>query len=102
MTRADPTQIFSWLICRSWDDNGNARVYEYVPENSQGVNRAQAKEANRTNAVRGTQRYLSGVVCVGGIAVKSARRQGWARFCATDDIIIEFSRRRTRWRIPRR
>src|SRR5262245_14000810 len=26
---ADPTRIFSWLICESYDDKGNAIVYEY-------------------------------------------------------------------------
>ena len=28
---ADPTRIFSWLICESYDDKGNAIVYEYKP-----------------------------------------------------------------------
>jgi RHS repeat-associated protein len=56
---AHPIRIFSWLICRSWDDNGNLAIYEYVPDDSQGIHLAQANEANRTNVVRGTQRYLS-------------------------------------------
>ena len=30
---ADPTRIFSWLICESYDDKGNAIVYEYAAEN---------------------------------------------------------------------
>lgn len=56
---ADPARIFSWLISRSWDDNGNVAIYEYLPDDNQGINRSQANEANRTDAVRATQRYLS-------------------------------------------
>jgi Salmonella virulence plasmid 65kDa B protein len=26
---ADPSRIFSWLICRNYDDKGNAIAYEY-------------------------------------------------------------------------
>jgi RHS repeat-associated protein len=63
----NPARIFSWLICRSWDDKGNVTIYEYVPDDSQGINRAQANEANRTDAVRSTQRYLS-LVCYGNTA----------------------------------
>ena len=28
----DPTRIFTWLICESFDDKGNAALYEYVAE----------------------------------------------------------------------
>jgi RHS repeat-associated protein len=63
---AHPTRIFSWLICQSWDGSGNVAIYEYVPDDSQGINLAQANEANRTNAIRGTQRYLS-VVSYGNV-----------------------------------
>src|SRR2546421_6232941 len=35
-----PTRIFSWLICQSYDDKGNAIVYEYAAENDDnGMNR---------------------------------------------------------------
>jgi hypothetical protein len=30
----EPTHIFSWLICESYDDKGNAIQYEYKAENS--------------------------------------------------------------------
>ena len=30
-TRADPRRIFSWLICETRDDQGNAVVYDYKP-----------------------------------------------------------------------
>jgi RHS repeat-associated protein len=56
---ADAAKIFSWMICRSWDDKGNAAVYSYVAEDGQGVNLAAAHESNRAAAARATQRYLS-------------------------------------------
>jgi RHS repeat-associated protein len=58
---ADPTdanRIFSWLICRSHDDKGNAIVYDYVAEDSAIVDRSQANERNRTDASRSANRYL--------------------------------------------
>ena len=45
---ADPTQIFSWQICRTWDDKGNAAIYSYTAEDSAGIDLAAAHEANRT------------------------------------------------------
>ena len=50
-----PLRIFSWLICESYDDKGNAIVYEYVEENGDKVDLAQANERNR---VRTANRYL--------------------------------------------
>ena len=57
-----PTHIFSWLICESYDDKGNAMVYEYQAENSDGVDASQAHESNRTVASRSTNRYLKRVL----------------------------------------
>ncbi|NES18675.1 MAG: toxin [Symploca sp. SIO3E6] len=54
----EPTHIFSWLICESYDDKGNAIWYEYKGENSDGVNTAQAHEGNRTTESRSSNRYL--------------------------------------------
>lgn len=54
-TPAHPIRIFSWLICQSYDDKGNAIVYEYVEENDDSVKRGQANERNR---VRTANRYL--------------------------------------------
>jgi RHS repeat-associated protein len=51
----DPTRIFSWLICESYDDKGNAIRYEYKPEDSDGVDLSAANEKNRS---RSAQRYL--------------------------------------------
>lgn len=61
---ADPasvTRIFSWSISRSWDDQGNLAVYQYVPEDSSGVSVSQAHETNRTTASRSAQTYLKSV-----------------------------------------
>ncbi len=54
----DPRRIFSWLICETRDDKGNAVVYEYKPEDSVGVDATQAHERNRTQQSRSTNRYL--------------------------------------------
>ncbi|WAK00594.1 SpvB/TcaC N-terminal domain-containing protein [Methylobacter sp. YRD-M1] len=55
---ADPTRIFSWLICQSYDDKGNAIVYQYVEENSDGVDFSQVHEKNRTLSSRSANRHL--------------------------------------------
>ncbi|MBI1744415.1 toxin [Candidatus Acetothermia bacterium] len=55
---ADPTRIFSWLICESYDDKGNSIIYEYVSEDSTGIDLSQANEQNRTEAIRSANRYL--------------------------------------------
>ena len=36
---ADPTRIFKWLICESYDDKGNAIFYRYKPEDDANVDR---------------------------------------------------------------
>lgn len=54
----DPTRIFSWLICESYDDKGNAVVYTYVPEDSAGVDGSHVHERNRTEQSRSANRYL--------------------------------------------
>lgn len=52
---ARPARIFSWLLCESHDDKGNAVVYEYVPEDDRNVAFSQSNERNRE---RGANRYL--------------------------------------------
>ncbi|MHC1764911.1 MAG: SpvB/TcaC N-terminal domain-containing protein [Verrucomicrobiia bacterium] len=51
----NPWRIFSWLICQSYDDKGNAIVYKYAEEDDGNVDRSQANERNR---VRTANRYL--------------------------------------------
>jgi RHS repeat-associated protein len=52
---ADVSRVFSWLICESYDDKGNAVLYEYVAENAEGVDASQTNERNRA---RSANRYL--------------------------------------------
>ena len=52
---SDATRIFSWLISESYDDKGNAIVYEYAVEDDREVDRTQVNERNR---VRTANRYL--------------------------------------------
>lgn len=54
-----PTRIFSWLISASYDDKGNAIVYEYAPENDKDVDLTLANERNR---VRSANRHLKRIV----------------------------------------
>ncbi|MDF0645957.1 MAG: SpvB/TcaC N-terminal domain-containing protein [Nitrospira sp.] len=55
---ADPSHIFRWLMCESLDDKGQAIVYAYKPDDSDGIASGLAREKNRTTAIRGTNRYL--------------------------------------------
>ena len=57
----DPSRIFSWLICETRDDKGNAILYEYKPEDGAGVDLTQAYERNRgglDDPRRTANRYL--------------------------------------------
>lgn len=55
---ADPSRIFSWLICESYDEKGNVIGYAYKEENSDDVDLSQAHERNRTPDQRKANRYL--------------------------------------------
>ncbi|MCY7282017.1 MAG: toxin, partial [Cyanobacteria bacterium CAN_BIN43] len=54
----NPTHVFSWMICESYDDKGNAIRYQYKSENSDGISNAQVHERNRTPESRAANRYL--------------------------------------------
>lgn len=54
----DPRRVFTWLLCESYDDKGNAVVYRYAAENDENVNHSQANERNRE---RSANRYLKRV-----------------------------------------
>jgi RHS repeat-associated protein len=51
-------RIFSWLLCESYDDKGDAIVYIYKAEDSENVPLSAACEQNRTDEARATNRYL--------------------------------------------
>jgi hypothetical protein len=55
---ADQSQTFSWLICESYDDKGNAILFEYKAENSQSVDLSSPRERNMTDDSRTACRYL--------------------------------------------
>jgi RHS repeat-associated protein len=48
-------RTFSWLISQSWDDKGNAIVYEYVAEDDRGIDPDLVSERGRQ---RGANSYL--------------------------------------------
>jgi len=57
----DPFRIFSWLICETRDDKGNAILYRYKVENGLGIDLGKAHERNRgplNDARRTANRYL--------------------------------------------
>jgi hypothetical protein len=51
----NPEHVFSWLICRSYDDAGNAIVYDYAAEDARCVDTARPSEQHR---IREANRYL--------------------------------------------
>jgi hypothetical protein len=54
-TPSHPARTFSWLICTSYDDKGNAIVYEYAAEDDAGVDLARGSERTRAHTAN---RYL--------------------------------------------
>ena len=54
----DQGRIFSWLICESYDDKGNAIRYDYKPEDDKDVDKSKASEGNRDI---GAQKYLKSI-----------------------------------------
>ena len=54
-TRPIRGRVFTWLICESYDDKGNAIVYTYAAENDDRIDLSQANERNRE---RTANRYL--------------------------------------------
>jgi RHS repeat-associated protein len=57
-----PQRVFSWLICQTYDDKGNAISYRYVVENADGVDVVATHEINRPDASRIANRYLKRVL----------------------------------------
>ncbi|MHC4799747.1 MAG: SpvB/TcaC N-terminal domain-containing protein, partial [Planctomycetota bacterium] len=57
----NPDHIFSWLICETRDDKGNAVIYEYKAEDGAGVDLTKTHERNRGergSPLRQTRRYI--------------------------------------------
>ncbi len=56
----NPTRIFQWMLCETYDDKGNVAVYHYKPEDGAGVDRSQCFETNRpARTGRHAATYLS-------------------------------------------
>ncbi len=55
---ADPTHVFGWLICESYDDKGNAILYQYKSENNQIIDPTSQQERNRLIDNRFSQWYF--------------------------------------------
>jgi len=61
----DAGRIFSWLVCETRDEKGNAIVYQYKPEDGAGVNFSQVHERNRgspDDLRRSANRYLKRIL----------------------------------------
>jgi RHS repeat-associated protein len=59
---ADPTRIYSWLLCETHDDRGQVATYEYLAEDSGGIALSSANERNRSEISRSAQRYLKRIL----------------------------------------
>ena len=58
---ADCTHVFTWLICETRDDKGNAILYEYKSEDGAGIDLSSAHERNRGSRAdprRQVNRYI--------------------------------------------
>ena len=55
---SDASRIFTWLICESYDDKGNAIFYRYKPEDGANVDATTPQEQSRLAAKQFPQRYL--------------------------------------------
>jgi RHS repeat-associated protein len=57
----DSTHIFSWSICESYDDKGNAIFYHYKFEDDKNVSRVSPCENNRLKTNQYAQHYLKSI-----------------------------------------
>ncbi|MDJ0532076.1 MAG: SpvB/TcaC N-terminal domain-containing protein [Xenococcaceae cyanobacterium MO_207.B15] len=58
----EPTRIFEWLLCESYDDKGNVIIYHYKQEDAANVDSSLPQEQNRLlDGHSYTQQYLKQV-----------------------------------------
>ena len=50
--------MFTWLICESYDDKGNAILYQYKPEDDANIDQTAPSESNRLISGQFPQRYV--------------------------------------------
>jgi len=77
----DPTRCFSWLICETYDDAGNAILYEYKADDSAGVDLRAPHEAERTEAQRAGQRHVK--------RIRHGNRRPAQGHCPPDEWLFE-------------
>lgn len=58
---ADPSRVFAWLICQSFDDKGNAILFVYKAENGEEVDLRRPHEQQRDETQRAANRHLKRV-----------------------------------------
>ena len=54
----EPSHVFCWLVCESYDDKGDAIRYGYKAETAHSIDPAAVHERNRLKTTRFAQRYL--------------------------------------------
>jgi RHS repeat-associated protein len=62
---ADPGRVFSWLVCETRDDRGNAVLYRYKAEDATGLDLTRPQERNRGDADdprRRSNRYIKHIL----------------------------------------
>lgn len=58
---ADASRVYSWLLSETRDDRGNAVLYRYKQEDTEGVATSAPHEQGRTDSQRSANRYLKDV-----------------------------------------
>jgi RHS repeat-associated protein len=78
---ADPTRVFTWLICETYDDKGNAVLYRYKPEDDANIERTVSWERNRLKDRDFPQRYVKNILYGNGKPRRAGedlrRRDDW-------------------------
>ncbi len=85
----DPGHVFTWLICETRDDKGNAVVYDYQREDGAGVDLTRAHERNRgdrDDPRRSANRYLKHIRYGNRVPLLDATTGVRPRFLTLDQI----------------
>lgn len=91
-----PQRVFSWLLCGSHDDKGNAVLYQYKAEDSEGVDTATANESNRTKNNRASNRYLKRILygnatsLVAGGPISSPLGPGFSHVLWYFEVVLDY------------
>jgi hypothetical protein len=58
---ADAGHVFEWLLSVIYDDKGNVSIYDYLAEDSRGVDESGPHERHRTDQNHSAMRYLKSI-----------------------------------------